>query len=59
MTASPFLVESRVENKVVQEKVYHPPPPGKGRDAKREEENGEASRAEPADAIGEQPAAAS
>lgn len=43
---------------IVQEKVYHPPPPGKGKDVKHEE-NGEASRAEPVDAIGEAPVAAS
>jgi hypothetical protein len=55
MTASLFLA---LKITIVQEKVYHPPPPGKGKDAKHEE-NGEASRAEPVEAIEEQSVAAS
>jgi len=33
----------------MQEKVYHPPPPGKGKNAKPVEENGEATQPEPAE----------
>lgn len=46
MTAS-FSIREPVLKKNVQEKVYHPPPPGKGKNAQQVEEDGEAGRAEP------------